>query len=415
MDMLARRNLARWVFCCCLVFASSAAAQLSLVGEVKVPCHGATNPAARFSGDGCWLVVAHRQHKDTARRTWSRRGFTLIDARKGQAVRTEKKVRIGRNRPVFSRNSQWLAWCEEEQPGRAPVRRLAPGADPATKPKRFTVSAALSPRSYPTLTAIADDGQRVAIFDPGPSRDRQRIVVYDLSKAVVEHVIADFREPYMGLPSFEVVLTDGFVLSHTRPDGAASGGAYQLVVTELTEGTKRGVYGSYVANSTPRFALLRDGCTLINGTGGFCIEEVDLRSGKKVQLLDAREALYSHFLEVTVCPNERFVLAWSRERRQVVGWDRQAKKRYDIPLAERGTVLGIDRCERVLLHAQPKGVLAVDLSPPHDSRWLLRGKYPLVIVDPAGQHLVSASKEPPGAEARWRFACFQLPQGQQQD
>lgn len=390
-------------------------------GGCEIPC-STRSLGVRWSANGRWLVVTRKQHRDTLRRVWTHRGFTLIDtqrlAPRGSAgddqddpddrdvpggapaasavVFSDARALTGRNRPVFSRDQRWLAWCDEPEPGQLVVHRLRL----ADRTVRRVALTGVSARAHPTVCAIADAGERVVVFDAGAERDRQRLVVYSLTGGEALYAVDEFREPYMGKPSFEVVLTENYLLSHTRPPRAASGGAYRLVVRDAATGASRGRFGSYVSNATPRFSLLRDGHTLVNGTSGFVVEQVDLRTGTRTELFDARAALHSHFLEVSVSPDERHVVAWSRERRHLVCWDRTTRQRIDVPLARRGVVMGMDRAGRVLLHSQREGVRAVSLAPPHDESMLLRGKFSTVLMDPVGARIVCAESPPKGGTAR---------------
>jgi hypothetical protein len=380
------------------------APKLEPVGAVVLRS-GAVMPQVRFSSDGRWMVAVGTVREDKARHSWTYREHALVDLSQARAAKPVP-TSLGRNSPVFSRNARWLAWCDGPAADRLTVyrRELATG-------KSIAVPIALPPfgRGFATVCAIDNDGRRVVVAVPGRGRGRppQELAIVDLETKKVLSRHADFKEPYFSSINYAVTLHGDLLLHHSRPPGATSGASYMLLLSDTRKSEVRGSFGAYVACDTPRYHLLRDGLTLLNGTGDWDVLEIDASTGDSTPLFNAYEALYSHFFELTMSPDERYVIAWSRARTVLACWDRRAKQRFDIPYPEhtRG-LLGVCVDNRhALLHDQ-KGVALIDLKKRAPAKRLCKGKWQFAGLDPTGTRLVLGSDARKSRE--WRIEVFKI-------
>lgn len=388
----------------CLLFATQALAGGSLkvepAGRVEVEAD-AVGPRARVSSDGRWLVTAHGAREDKARGAWSYGGFSLVDI--GEATATASEARLGRNTPVFSRNARWMAWCDDRRAGAVTIhlRELATGADGETRLE-------LGGGDFTTLCAIDDDGRRAVLAVPAAGRRAPGLLLVDLRAKSAPKRFAELKEPYFSALDYEVALHGDLLIHHTRPADKSSGASYRLLVTDVEAGETRARLGAYVAMATPRYHLTRDGGTLLNGTGDFDVQEVDTKTGAKKTLFNAHKELYSHFLELTLSPDERTLVAWSRGSSTLVVWDRARRQRADIALRKGGDVLGIASDGRSLLVRDGRsGIDVIDLGARRRAGRLVRGDWRYAALDPTGRTLV-LGRPAEGATRRWTLELFTL-------
>ena len=359
-------------------------------------------PQARMSADGRWLVTAHGARKDEARGGWSFAGFTLVDLKSAAVAAVAGRTRLGRNSPVFSRDGRWLAWCDGSRRDRLTVHRreLANG-------RVTVVPIALPSDGFPTLCAIGVEGRRAVLARPVRGHREAELVVVDLETRAVTRRIPHFKEPYFSSIDYHVTLHGDTLLHHTRPPDKVSGAGYRLVHTDLRTGKEAGRWGAYVARATPRYRLTRDGATLINGTGAFEIQEHDLRTGVTRTLFDARERLYSHFLEVTLSPDERTLVAWSGARKTLLVWDREQQSRSEIELPDGGHLLGVTADgEHFVMHVLQRRVELVDRRGAKRTARLAEGRWRFARLDPTGRTLVLG--RPKKGSSRWTIRVDSL-------
>lgn len=367
-----------------------ASLELAPIGQVKLKAKSKNLPH-RSSPDGRWLVLALEHRRNEVRRIWGHVEFALIDLHSGELVRHEKRLALGHAPPVFSRNSRWMAYCDEGAPAadgrfRVMVRRVDLRTGSLVT---FEVGSVGPEREIATLAAIDETGKRVALIRPGKERPDRKLVVQDLASGDEVFTLDPFKEPYYGGFGYQVILTQRFLLSHTRPKSATSGGSYRLLLTGIPEGRTIGSYGSFVSSATSRYFLSRDGKRIFNGTGRFEIEEIDVETGEATTLFPAREELYSHFLELSASPNEQVLVAWSGARRKLVGWNRTAKARFVIELDDPAGFLGIGADNRhALLTNSDDGLVVVDLEARKQIETQLTGEWTFARLDPTGQRVV---------------------------
>lgn len=367
------------------------------VANVVVDC-AAKTPTMRLSPDGRWLVLAHERHDAAA--AWSYRRVTLVDLARGEVRLDDRAAFPGRAAPVFDRGGTQLAWTNGLDPAHVVATRMKLGDQHESSWHAIPLGAAA-----PFVSACAIDGDRLVVHDPGPARGAERLVVHDLARRQVCCEVAAFDEPGHGRTGCDVVLAWPHLLSHTRSADGPSGGGHRLVLTDARDGRARADFGAHASHATPRFVVSRDGRTMWNGTSTFAIEQVDLERAQANGILAARQELYSHFLELTVSPDENLIVAWSRESRVLVVWNRRAQRRLDVPLGRVARVLGIDaRGERVWLETRQHGMTALALPGPADEVPVIEGEYAFVVVASNGVVAVTGRAVAEGLELQvWRL------------
>ena len=380
---MAMRSLLVLLIACAATYADDPI-HLEAAGSVTVPS-GRYSNRMRMSPTGRWLVVATAVTKDKARDSWSYGAFRLIDLEKGVIASARRKLRLGANSPVFSPDGRWLAWADATDPTRLRIHRR----DLRTSGEReFVFRLDAGTKGFATLCAIDEKGRRVAVAEPDGRHPA--LVVRDLEEGKLVRRFQNLKEPYMGI-AFEVVLRGRHLLHHTRLPLRADGASYELLLTDVESGKVRRRSGAYVATKTPRFRVTST--FVVNGTGDFGVEEINLRTAAPRMLFEAHKQLYSHFLEVTLSPDERHVIAWSGARKTLVVYDRVSRTRFDIETPEGGSVLGVAHDNRHVLVQDAKGILTVDLAKRTVGRHVLRGRWHWSMLDPTGHTLVLADRK----------------------
>jgi hypothetical protein len=374
--------------------------RLETVGEVKLAWKASFH-RVRFGPKGRLVVVGDGQRTDRARDSWTRTGFRVIDLEEAKEAFAVGRVSLGRNLPVFSRDGRYLAWGDSREPGKLTVnvRRLADG-----ETVRHEMNLP-SREGFPAVAAIGNDATTVTIADPKPGGRDDLLLVRDLASGRELLRVTEFREPYHGRDGYEVVLTGGRILCHTRDPELASGSDYRLRMLEIETGKVIAVLGAYVSTDTPRFLVGSDGGTLYDGEGSWDIVRVDVETGERRHLGNVREKLYSHWLELTMAPDESRLVAWSKERRSLVLFDLPSGERSDLETTRGGRVLGFTPSGRDLLLDQwNHGVVALDLDADGRETTLIEGETDLVALDPTGCRLLTGEKTDEG----WRLRVSRL-------
>jgi len=380
-----------------LLFAAAAsAAELPRLVPAGVVSVGSRDDATRrrLSPDGRWMALAGPAKNDPARNTWWYRGFTLVDLHAGKVARESADRPIGQNAPVFDRDAGRLAWCSG---GRLHTVELATGAERSEEiaPLRGTDESA-------TLCAISRSGRRVVVAVRGRDARSRTLLVVDLggdgAEPRVRTRIEDYKEPYLGGYSYDVVLRGDLLVHHSRSADGVSGADYRLLLTDLATGEERARFGAYVTMATAGFHLTRDGATLFHGDGNYDVARTDIATGRTTRLLNAHDALYSHFLEMTVSPDDRLVVSWSVARHGLVVWDRRAKQRTDVPLDHGARVLGVAADNRHAVLLRGKRIEFVDLAERKGIGPLQKAEWDWAVLDPTGRTLVGCRRAREGLE-----------------
>jgi dipeptidyl aminopeptidase/acylaminoacyl peptidase len=370
------------------------------LGELSVPA-AENHLTARFSPDGRWLVLSEGHRMDEGRGEWTWTGFRLVDLSSGKEAWQVRRPALGRNLPVFSRDSRHVAYGDATDPDslRVVVRRLADG-----ERRRHDVPRIWRHEGFAVVAAIDPTVQRAAIVFPADRRRRRRLVVRDLAEGRDLLRLENFQEPYHGSSRFEVAFVGDGLLYHFRPPEGASGGSYCLRLVEIPGGRARATLGTWVSKDTPRYRLSGDGRRLYNGDSAYAIQEVDVATGEVRELAGCHETLYSHWLELSLSPDEKTLIAWSGSRRTLVRIDLASGARRDVePPRPWARVLGFDPGGRVIL-AGERGVAAHDLRTGKEVDRLLDHRPEWVELDPTGRVLVAAEK----ARGEWRVRLLRL-------
>lgn len=274
-------------------------------------------PRLSLSPNGTHLLVSGRGSvHDPASGVETRQGLTVHDLATGDSILDEPAAPTGSGAPRFSEDGSWVAWgspgedAEGESSNRARLHLLHLGEGTHRTldlPHRSRAG------TLPTLAAIDAGVDRVAFVEEVDRHD-QALVVLDLDSEERILVDAEFLEPYRGRGDDPVVYFHGaHILYHTRPATESGGAGYRLQVRALVPQLPSLELPAWVSNSTDRFQRLRTG-GVVNAGVDHRFELIDPTTGNRRFLFECRDELYSHFLETHLSADQRYLVAWSRER-----------------------------------------------------------------------------------------------------
>ena len=298
-------------------------------------------------------------------RGWGTLGVAVFDPATGEEVWRDSTLSPGREMPHFDRAGTRLAWCEphlvtgEAQPRTPTVLRMV---DLASGERTETAVATNPAAEKTTLVALDPDGSHAVLLEEVRAIG-DSLVVVDTKTGELGLRFRPLVSVGFGRSGSDVTLTERWLVAHTRAANHHRRAESQLVVVDRKSGEEMVRTGAYVCRLTPRYAISADDQTLWNGTSEFVIESFALPSGERTELGNVRKPLYSHFLELTLSPDERDLVAWSDERKNWVHFVAGETEPRPIALGRSANVWGIDRWGR--LWCRGRGTLGtIDLRTP---------------------------------------------------
>lgn len=372
--------------------------RLEPVGDLTYDLDDARDDfAAVLSPTGRHMALAFRPVELPDRRSFSWSAVRVADLARLKTLGSWDDVAIGTLPPAFSPEGMLVAFGARKDETTLTVQIAGTTTG---RGQTYDVPHPAGVQGLAEVCAVDPRARRVAIREPEDADGRRPLFVHDVVKRLAAGRWSGFGGPYASGPAGRVLLTPRLALLHVRDRGEDGDARCRLLVEELDTGRRVAELGSGASVSTPRYALTNDGGALLSGDDAFRVEELTLADGARRVLLEAQVDLDSRFLELSVSADERRVLAWSRERKVLLGCDRGSGATVRVEVEHAPEVLALSADGRHAYVRQRDALLVVDLEAGRVAGTLVDALPAWARMSPDGAYLVT--REP--AEGALRFA-----------